>query len=66
MSYIYMINEYKITLTQIRFIDMLLEIGPHGMDLLFVDVRLTFDIIMFLFIEEYITCVNKYLRKRIY
>ena len=66
MSYIDMINEDKITLTQKRFIDMLLEIGPHGMDLLFVDVRLTFDIIMFLFIEECITCVNKYLRKRIY
>ena len=61
-----MINEDKVTVIQKRFIDMLLEIGPHGMDLLFVDVRLTYDIIMFLFIEEYITYVNKYLRKRIY
>ena len=49
-----------------RFIDMLLGIGPHGMDLLFVYVRLTYDIIMFLFVKECITCVNKYLRKRIY
>ena len=61
-----MINEDKVTVIQKRFIDMLLEIGPHGMDLLFVDVRLTYDIIMFLFVKECITCVNKYLRKWIY